>query len=811
MIDALSRSLSHLVVRRQGLVAIALLGLTVAATWTWPGFRLEPDMSRLLPEDNPVVSTMRTIERSEHSSRILLIDLRGPDLTDAIAAIERELATLPLLARVVAKRTEMFGENWPAMRESPAWFLPESTLQELAERMTTGAGAAIDKRMVTVADQSLKGLLAFNADPLGLRELLEQSVQRSLPFRLESDSPYVLFKGGGRAVLRVEGKEDSFDVDYCRRVLESIDAVLTKAVPDGSWFYYGDYAKAAHQADRVRQDLARCSVISSVLVGLFLVLSLRRVADPLLVFLPVALALYWSLPLAGFAFGPMPILTVSAAAILIGLGVDFAIHFLVRYSRERKGAAHEDAVPLALARIGKPLLTGLLTTALAFLSMSGADFAGLKIFGWLMAGGLGFCFLATVCALPLVLRWRRTEARFQPQNRIVEVFDRLAHSRRAGVLAGLLAVASVLGYVAAFAPGIEFRSDLDFVRSADDVFFDARAEFEEEIGFSIPPVILLIPEDEPAARTAEAIQTLTDEGRIKFSDGFHLAAPTVRRREQVEEFHHRIEGWREQAAGELKERGFPVQAFALGFDFFDRLFHAEPSPSSSRPIEIDGRFHHRVMCFPSRGILQQRQWEAFLIELDEAYEGRAPLALHPQAMMNEVSRVLFDDLVEAGVITAVLSTLIVVLLAGGLRRGLVALVPCACGFGLTLGFLAVTKTSLNMGNCVAIPLLLGIGVVHGVHLAAHFRQTGDTRLGACGVAIWRSCATSVVGFGSLMAAKVPGISSLGLIAAVGVLFGMAAALLSTPVLWNMLVVGRVREAGEPSLAAGITTGSTERS
>jgi len=85
-----------------------------------------------------------------------------------------------------------------------------------------------------------------------------------------------------------------------------------------------------------------------------------------------------------------------AVPMLLGLGIDSAIHVLHRWKRDR------DGLPATLTATA---FTGV-TTAIGFGALVLADHRGLASLGWAMLVGSIACVIVAVVALPALLRWR---------------------------------------------------------------------------------------------------------------------------------------------------------------------------------------------------------------------------------------------------------------------------------------------------------------------------------------------------------------------------------------------------------------------
>src|SRR3979411_1298611 len=77
-----------------------------------------------------------------------------------------------------------------------------------------------------------------------------------------------------------------------------------------------------------------------------------------------------ALALGLVVFGRLNMVTVGFCAILVGLGVDFAILLFGRYQQARTdGESHRDAIATSVAKLGRADFFGALTTAVGFLAL----------------------------------------------------------------------------------------------------------------------------------------------------------------------------------------------------------------------------------------------------------------------------------------------------------------------------------------------------------------------------------------------------------------------------------------------------------
>ncbi len=161
-------------------------------------------------------------------------------------------------------------------------------------------------------------------------------------------------------------------------------------------------------------------LVAWLLVYVLLARSFRSWGLPLLTMLPLVVGIIWTMGLIGVIFGSLNMMTVMLGLILIGLGIDFTLHLISRYSEER--GAHipvEEALSRMIGGTGTGVITGSLTTSAAFFALMIGDTKGVFEFGAAAGVGVLLTMLAVFGTLPplLVIRERRyaRKGRVAPQ------------------------------------------------------------------------------------------------------------------------------------------------------------------------------------------------------------------------------------------------------------------------------------------------------------------------------------------------------------------------------------------------------------
>jgi predicted RND superfamily exporter protein len=86
--------------------------------------------------------------------------------------------------------------------------------------------------------------------------------------------------------------------------------------------------------------------------------------------------------------------------LLIGIGIDYGVHYIHRYVQEGKGSNRT-----VLESTGRAIFLASLTNICGFASLLIAQHRGLYSFGLVLSVGIFLCFLVTIFMLPAMIEW----------------------------------------------------------------------------------------------------------------------------------------------------------------------------------------------------------------------------------------------------------------------------------------------------------------------------------------------------------------------------------------------------------------------
>jgi hypothetical protein len=266
------------------------------------------------------------------------------------------------------------------------------------------------------ATQSLVQRIPF------LQRLVEQATQSLLgPGMPPSPGVETLFAGGEQAEQSIYLAFDQGRV-YLLTVQPKSEALRPKAIEElrrlisATQFEVpgvnvGLTGEPVLEDDELRQaghDSMAASILALVLCSVIFIVAYGQVWRPFKAALCLLVGMGYCLGFTTLAIGHLNILTIIFAPMLIGLAIDFGIHFISRYEEEMRDRRTEtEAIERAMAYTGQGIIIAGVTMAAAFLAMSLTDFKGIWEMGIISGCGVLLCLIPMMTCLPLLLRHGR--------------------------------------------------------------------------------------------------------------------------------------------------------------------------------------------------------------------------------------------------------------------------------------------------------------------------------------------------------------------------------------------------------------------
>ncbi len=808
------------------LTLLASLALTALVGLAARDLQLKTKIQDLLPAHAPSLQASEELGERLGSVDILVVTLMSSEL-------ERVRALLPEIARRVEEHPDIDHVTWrqetKLIRENA--LITFSTLEELHEAyddLTAQIKKAVKRNMRLLGDdedeeeggepppgdQSGAAPLEGRTLAWGEWEGDEQLSDLGRRFReSEADYPEYFHNNAYTTLgLKVFPRRSSSDIKFCAQIVGDVERLIHSAVedllgpisPEGVVSRVdigGSYRYLLEEGEKIKGDMLTSTLSSFGLLALVLIISFRSLRAFFCVMLPLVLGTVWTVGLTALTVGSMNLITAFIFAVLLGLGIDFGIHFYSRYREERaSGASDLEAMITTHLQSGAASLLASSTTIGAFLALTLADFKGLSQFGLIAAMGVALCLLAVMLVLPAVaFAWERVTP-LRLMGYTVDVAVKEGQQRaRPFPLAGRAALIGCLVGLAGLALAPRLSLELNFNKLGERPA-PPKPQVKGEPDYrdiqygttqATSPTVILARTSEEASDLFDQLEELKREPNSRISSVQSLYSLVPKQQEEKIKQVHRLcsklrrkvklfEGDQRAGAEELLTRCAPYPFTVADLPPWVKENFTERSGELGRFIYIS----------PKGSTSDGEVALAFHAEMQrlKTHSAEPPRVAGKTMVWAEVLMAITHD----GLISFSAALLVVLLLVWCFERSLIGLLfvsaPLALGLGLTIGWMALTGERLNFFNILALPTLIGMGVDDGVHMHHRYKELGPGSaryiVRTTGFSALLTTLTTAIGFASLMLTNHRGLSSLGLLTVVGMSAALFATLVVLPALFT---------------------------
>src|SRR3954451_1814176 len=407
----LHSTISRLVTQRRGLVWLGILFLMAACGLVLvTRMKLDTEVLNLLPSGFESVEGLKIYNRDFAQVRELTFALvcepaDVDKLEEFAPQFAQRLREQPWCKRLLASSPM---ETPDGMRDLQAIALPlVLNLEPTAfdETIATLQPDKIRERLHRLREQveagSPRAQIERGFDPLGI--ITPALKPFASTAAMDEDQPLTSPDRTMRVFLLVTNQPGISAFD-CQKLMREVNTFRKSAAQgwEGGPLQVLVTGRSAYVGEislSMRHDIVVTLLGSMLLVSAVFYFGFRRWVPLLGMGVSLLLCCLIALACGLLIFGELNMVTVGFCAILIGLGVDFAILVFGRYQQARDdGEDHAAAIGDAVKGLGQAIFFGALTTAVGFLALMLAGSRGFTHLGGLLALGIAFAgiFMMTV-------------------------------------------------------------------------------------------------------------------------------------------------------------------------------------------------------------------------------------------------------------------------------------------------------------------------------------------------------------------------------------------------------------------------------
>jgi uncharacterized protein len=565
-----------------------------------------------------------------------------------------------------------------------------------------------------------------------------------------------------------------------------------------------------------RAELMGLAMLLAVTLSLWLAVRSIRIIFCILTTLLAGLVLTTGLGLA--LVHVFNIISIAFIALFVGLGVDFAIQFSVRYRAERHALGDLDTALIGAGRgVGIPLALAAAATAAGFFSFLPTDYVGVGELGLIAGIGMVIAFGLSISFLPALIKLLRPagEVEHVGFSSLAPADAYLRKNRKKvllwGAIAGALSVATLPflqfdfnpfnlrnRHVESMSTLTDLMADPETSPNTIDVLAPSLAAADKLAGkLSKRPLVgqvltlsSFVPPDQPKklaliSDTAFLMDATLNPFEIKpapsdaelvlsikaAAAALHeeAAKPAVKAADKTSAANalRLARALDKLAAAPPKLRQGAADALVPGLNSLlgelRSALQAETVSLKTMPPELVSEWvasngTARIQVFPKSNANDNKTLKRFSKDV-QAVTGDAtgtPITIE------ESGNTIVRAFIEAGVLSFIVITLLLALVLRKRRDVLMTIVPLLLTAFLTLATCRLTGIPLNFANIIALPLLFGIGVAFNIYFVVAWRAGAQNLLQSpLTRAVIFSALTTASGFGSLWLSSHPGTSSMG--------------------------------------------------
>jgi len=804
-------------------VALAVaIGLTALSGFYAAGnLKIDTDTAGMISEDLPFRQRFKAFRHAFPTlsdNVAIVIDADVPDRADRAA--DR-----------LAARLRADPDRFPLVfsPETHPFFLRSGLLYLGLDDLTGLADDLADSQpflSTLAADPSLRGLAGVLKDALDGAENDDQARRiasvlnriseaaaataegKSAPLSWRNLINTSLDEGTNRRVIVTKPKVDFGSLSPAAEAMARIrtlarDAGLTEEA-GVTVRLTGGVVISTEELESVKNGATNAGLVSLVLVAILLAWGIRSLRLVLGILAALICGLVWTAGFTTLAIGHLNLVSVAFAVLFIGLGVDFGIHFALRFREERLGAGDQREVMRRTGHgLAMPLGLSATAAAISFFSFIPTDYRGLSELGLIAGAGMFIAFAATFTVIPAFLSLLPPSA---PRTALATRSFGWSDHR---IATGALALGAICAAVVPFA-----RFDLDPIKLRDPstesvrTFRDLAATpglspYTIEVlanslsdAYEVAGKLRLLPQVDKVVTAANLVPVEQEEKLAIVADlnifyatlgtsdpvpvteaergaAFEVLRQTLQRAadrplKELSDAARKLDARMEKLSDPEQRIAFEKDVFEFFAPQVERLklaLSARPVALNDLPPEVLGRYlapsgRARVQVYPSENLEDPDALARFVVAVREI----SPGATDSSVEILEAGRAVVNSVVTAALISIVAVSAMVFAMMRSVRDTLLVLIPLILAALYTVAATVALGMPFNFANVIVLPLLMGLGVASGIHLVSRAREEHSGTVAfatSTPRAVTFSALTTIASFGSLAVSSHRGTASMG--------------------------------------------------
>ena len=561
-------------------------------------------------------------------------------------------------------------------------------------------------------------------------------------------------------------------------------------------------------------DMKRFMKLAIITIGFCLFIMFRRVSGVIMPLLVVALTLVATLGVMALTGTKFKTPTTILPSFLLAVGVGACVHALaLTYLNLRKGKTRNEAITSAYSHSGLAIVMTSLTTAAGLASFAIAKVAPIADLGLFSAIGVMIALLYTFTFLPAVLSFIPLKA---PRGQVNEpaaqetMMDRVLNwvaafsVRRYRMVLAISGTIILVGIVGLFK--VYFSHDvLTWLPENLDVRQSTEIINEELRGSVVLELVLDTGRENGLydKATLIAIDRLASDLENDYRHSELFIGKVISLTTILKEIHQALhENKKEFYKIPDNERLIPQELLLFENSGSDDLEDVIDSQFRLARITLKVPWLDALLYTPFINDVEKRFKDQFE---GKKLEGGEEMQITVTGIMSLLGNIFYASIYSAAQsygIALVVVTLLMVILIGELRLGLISMIPNLGPILIVLGGIGWFSIPLNMFTMLVASIAIGLSVDNTIHFMYNFRKyyekSGDiadavrNALNTAGRALLTTTVVLSIGFFIFMFASMKNLFEFGLFTGIAIILALASNFFMAPALLT-LVIGKTNQ------------------
>ena len=782
----------------------------VCAVFVLQKITFNEDITRIIPSNKTNNTTAQVISEMNFTDKIAVIfkKKKGAENQDLISAAESFTDTLPVVKDYYLSvqgtlNEDLFQKSFRFVYDNLPIYLNEADYTTIDNKLQNDS---LSKQIQQNYETLLSGNAAFMKDvvvndPLQLSFLALKKLQQ---FQGNGDykfqDGFLFTQDEEKIVLFINPKYGGSETQHNEIFVEKLN-VLKQHISDKSpkveVQYFGSPFIAVANAQQIKSDILTTVALSVSALMLLLIFYYRNWLVPIIVMIPTVFGGLFGLLCLYFLRTEISAISLSIAAILIGITIDYALHFLTHSKNTQNMQA-------LFKDVAKPLLMSSSTTAVAFLCLLFVHSDALIDLGIFASISVVATAVFTLIILPHIYKGKS----LKHSHAIDKIAKYPFEKNKILIVSTLLLVAmSAFTY-----HKVQFDGDLSKINfmPVEQQLAEKELYTDNKIAKSLFVVAYNENEDKVLENNSQIFNELQLNKYVNNVQSVSSLVPS-----KTEQF-KAIERWNQfwnpskinqtVQAIETKSvaQGFNAQTHAAFYQLLNKDFSTINLGSLKQfNQQLYNEFAHGKNRYLLSTVvtIDPKNRDAFVKNFEKENQGKQVLLIDRQALNEQYLGFLVNDFNLLVSYSFIAVFVILFIFYRRIELVITASIPIALTGFITAGLMGLLNIPFNIFSTIVCTLVFGHGIDFTIFMTSALQKQytdGKDEMPLYRTSIILAVLTTILAIGALIFAQHPALKSIALIALIGVSVAVLVTFVLYPLLFKFLFFNRVKKGLSPT-------------